>query len=89
MSPNQVPFELLVKIDFFVETSSLKSKVIENHRGIIFPTPLWYFLGVPGSGGFSAPLAIQSKSKVTKPPHVIHRWKGNFVLFQNLEPDFL
>ena len=54
-SPNSevycvIPFDFFAKIDFFVLTSRLVSKLIENHRGGIFPTLLGTFwdTGVTG-----------------------------------------
>ena len=49
----QVPLDFLADFDFFIETSTGRSEMLENHRGIIFRTPLGHFWGVKKSSGIT------------------------------------
>ena len=51
MSWKSGPFEFCVKIDFFVDYARIRSEIYENHRGVIFPTPLGVFLAPGGQKG--------------------------------------
>ena len=64
MSWKSGPFEFCVKIDFFVDYARIRSEIYENHRGVIFPTPIGVFVGPRGQKGV----------KKAEIPYLANRW---------------